>query len=266
MTQSKKTMSNRKIGQRFKELIKEFDGTQDVTAMYLNYCKTTISRYCSGEATIPDDVIKKVSKKWDVREEYIKCIDDYKTFSDVYFHGLDQERHDFGKIMNYLEILGFKLSFTYWITCPAAKYELFKDEVTPFIPTDSSDVFLCYPLEYEIGDKNSFLFDLFSLTEAEQLSKRNYMSIYLPFSNLKYTEYLTPKDIFKKHFNKIYEIPTTETIDFNNDCCCITVGYLVKNSDRDCGFFTIKQLEKLCYVINSHTKCCIDLFLSGRIF
>ena len=86
MTQNEKQMSNeeqqKKIGKRFKELIKEFDGDQETTAQYLNYSKTSISRFCSGTCPLPDEIIKKLSAKWDEREEYIKCIDDYKTISE----------------------------------------------------------------------------------------------------------------------------------------------------------------------------------------
>lgn len=265
MSQLSKRMSNQEIGKRFKDLINEYDCKQEVTANYLKKCKTTISRYCSGTCQIPDSIIKKCAKKWNVREEYIKCLDDYKTYSDMYFHGLDQQRHDFGKVMNYLELFGFRLSFAYWITCPATKYELFKDELAPYIPTDSSGVYLCYPLEYEVGDKNTFLFDMFSRTEVDQLIANSYLSIYIPITNLDAIEN-RPQNVLSKYFDKIYELPTTTNFDFANDCVGIAIGYLVKNNGRDCGFYTVEQLERLFYVINSHTKCCIDLFVSGRIY
>ena len=264
MTQTNNSVLNHKIGQRFKELIKEFDGTQEITAMYLNYCKTTISRYCSGVSPIPDDVIKKLSKKWKIREEYIKCIDDIKTINDMFFYELEERNDNLVKIINHLEILGFKLSLSYWITCSAAKYETFKDIITPYIHTDSSGITLCYPLEYDVDANSKFLYELFSHSEIDHLIKNNYMSIYIPITNLETSDNHL-KSLLKPYFDKIYDIPTLETIDFNNDYCCIAIGYLAKNNGCDCGFYTIHELERLCHAINSHTKCCIDLFLSGKL-
>lgn len=105
MTENKKDMSNIEIGRRFKELIKEFDGKQEVTAAYLNYSKTTISRYCSGKEKIPDAVIEKVAKRWGVREAYIRCEDDSKTIYDTMLALSKKHNKKYHATLVYLEFL-----------------------------------------------------------------------------------------------------------------------------------------------------------------
>lgn len=111
MTQFMKRMSTQEIGKRFKDLINEFDCKQEVTAAYLGKCKTTISRYCSGTCPIPNDVIKKCAKKWNIREEYICGDSDCRTERELiesYSNAINDR--DYALIQT-IRDLGYSISF-----------------------------------------------------------------------------------------------------------------------------------------------------------
>ena len=117
MIQINKQMLNQRIGKRFKELIKEFDGIQDVTSIATHYAKGSISRFCSGKETLPDDIITNCSRRWKIREEYIRCIDDFRTDSEFLDYTELQNKDDFLRQKDYLETLGFVIKLTYSVFC-----------------------------------------------------------------------------------------------------------------------------------------------------
>ena len=273
MTQSKNTMSNQKIGQRFKELIKEFDGTQEITAMYLNYCKTTISRYCSGKVPIPDEVIKKLSKKWDIREEYIRGEDDFKTYTEILHNEFSSEHYEYKKILEYLSLLNFKTTLAYWIICPAHKFNELKETFAPYILFDPSlepdesepdDVRLCCPIKYQALDKDSVIYELLSSSEIDSLERHSYVSCCIPFNKICSID-VHPRILLKDYFEKVCNLPLLESIDFKDDFCGITNGFLLNYNGLDMGFYSHQRLKRLFHVLNKHVRLCLDLFISGHI-
>lgn len=273
MTQSRKTMSNRKIGQRFKELIKEFDGKQEITAMYLNCCKTTISRYCNGNYPIPNDVIEKVSKKWNVREEYIKCEDNFKTSDEIFHHQFEKDHEKYKKTLEYLSLLDFKTTYSYLVICPAHKFEEFKKLVEPYLyiepdlepePFEPFDIRLCNPIEYQRHDDDSIVHELFSASEIDILSKGNYVSFCILFNKISSAN-IHPKILLTDYFEKIDDLPLLDGVNLNKDFCGLTTGYRLNYHGLDMGFCSLHRLKRLFHVMNKQNQLCIDLFISGHI-
>lgn len=257
MTSERKKMLNYKIGQRFKELIKEFDGKQEVTAKYLDYHTTSISRFCNGHEPLPDDAIEKVSQKWGIREEYIKCIDDFKTDADLLNSIEIQNSQEFLYQKAYLETLGLEIHLKYTLFCPMVSVYRYKDLLLPF---------MCEESVIQIEDNPDFSLpskdfhrkhrgEDYVLYLKKPLTKEIEASIGTPTKNSTINSCYDSKFSSEGHF----VIPaTTSPIQTN---CIFSVWFTVHYNGTFLGYYEIIDIQKVFKIIDAHTKSMIETLL-----
>lgn len=257
MTENNDTMLQIKIGRRFKELIKEYDGTQEITAKFLNYSKTSISRFCSGKERLPDAAIERLAKRWDVREQYIKCQDDYKTFMDVESKYRDDSYSCYSALINYLNTLGaYKVDTIYLLVCPTSMLDSYLNEILPFAQKD------------KYGDIRSERFDsiyddsiekvlsfYFSEAVMEKLGEKGYSYIFLK-------EYL-PRSLSQKMGVSYFDYRSFENSDLDKPKCSIDLCNAIFYKGELEGIYNPLQIDKLFNIIGEYTKSSIRTFISG---
>lgn len=254
MTVNNDVMLKIKIGRRFKELIKEFDGKQEITANHLHYSKTSISRFCSGKELLPDSAIEKLANRWGVRKEYLKCEDDYKTHEELFMAACDKNYKRHSIQVRYLESLGFELALKYLLLCPTDVIDHYLDELLPFMYMDADGTTPLYFDFYAIPD-DDLLYGILSEAEQEQLTKGGYswgcLNSVLPdeiCNNLGITG-------VGKHF-----------IDIETDkpFCTVALCYVARYDGKLCGVFNTSHFDRLFDIMDSYTKCSLEMFLNGR--
>ena len=249
-------MLNQKIGKRFKELIKEYDGTQEVTSMATNYAKGSISRFCSGKETLPDEIIANCVRRWKIREEYIRCIDDFKTDSEFLNYAEMQNKEDFLHQKNYLETLGFTIKLTYSVFCSKNAIYQHKEALIPFLRDDSIEMlendsdFSLEPKEFYCKNSNSksLLFLKRPLTDeiASAIGSIHKQSTIV-------NDIDTPFDLDR------FFIPSNESILGENTL--FSVYFRTYYQGKYVGDFSIAEIQKVFKIIDSFTRCSIETFL-----
>ncbi len=123
-------MKDKKItiyGNRLKSEAQKRGYTNDKMAELLNYsCGKQISPIYSGTHKLSDDRFKILSEEWGLREEYLRCLDDWETDSDMWdaFHNSDLE--EFRKAIEYLKTIGLSLEpGIFWLTSKKGLYNDF---------------------------------------------------------------------------------------------------------------------------------------------
>lgn len=105
MTTQKDKMLHLKMGQRLKQLAKEYSLTREDMSEIINYSCGHISRFYNGSMEIPDNAAQILSKLWNIRKEYILCEDDFKTDEEMYLYLKNTSIKEMQAAIDYLETL-----------------------------------------------------------------------------------------------------------------------------------------------------------------
>ena len=96
------------IGKRLKyEAKKRGLSNQDVADLIGYSSGKQISPIYSGKKTLSEDQVSILCKAWGLRKEYLLCLDDWKTDSEVMENAKIEDVKNFAACRNYLETLGF---------------------------------------------------------------------------------------------------------------------------------------------------------------
>lgn len=257
MTNSEKQMLSVQRGLRLKALMKENNEKQETIALALGYVKESISRFCTGKQLLPDTAAEVLAKRWDIREEYIKCIDDFKTDLEMLDYTDIQNKEEFIFQKNYLEKLGFKFSIVYSICCSKTDVYEHKSKLLPFLRNDSYNKIISDP-DYNLP------FSVFKTKHNEENCEL--------FLNRPLTK------PFEKEMNSIHKtrricndprmdfdiinVPDTES-PFGIRCSVVILFDVYYNNERQ-GYIGIRTLQQLFKNIDKQTKCTLEIFIENK--
>lgn len=256
VTENRIMMLNKKIGVRLKGLIKEYDTKHEVTAKYLGYSTGSISRFCSGKETLPDAAIEKLSKRWNVRKEYIKCIDDFKTDADLLSATEMQNQSDFLRQKDYLETLGLSLDLQYTLFCPKTAFYRHREEIMPYLVDSCLEEILHDP-DYTLPSQE-FLKKNFSETVCLHLKK--------PFTD----ELVAQIGTVHKHSIIDRDSDRFDNFDVFDISCTdnplgvnvsFKVAFRVYYNHQYVGDYGIREIQRLLKIIDAYTRCTLETLL-----
>ena len=116
-------------GIRLKHEAKKRGLTNDDMAQLLHYSSgKQISPIYSCTKELTDDRFTILSKAWNVRENYLRCIDDFETDDDLLKNAKIEDIDSFNKCKDYLETIGLRLCPFISSKLPICKlYSIWKD-------------------------------------------------------------------------------------------------------------------------------------------
>lgn len=259
MTNSTKQMLSTQRGLRLKALMKENKEKQETIALALGYAKESISRFCTGKQLLPDTAAEILAKRWDIREEYIKCIDDFKTDLELLNCAEIQNRDDFLCQKKYLETLGFNISLTYTLSCYKTGVYRHKETLLPFLREDSYNEvindpdFLLSPKEFfkKCHSKYCCYFLKRPLDKAieQKIESLHKETIFHDDPRYEWMcdTYLISSD----------ESPTGQNCEFD-------VSYSVIYNGKNIGAFELREIQELFKIIDAYTKFTIETLLVDK--
>lgn len=106
----KKTILNPECGKRLKECLADFPMTQGDLSSLTGYTQQYISNIVVGKKPLTIKAAKLFSDVLKVREEYLLCIDDFKTDSEIIKHENVSSCSDFQRLTQYLETLNIEIT------------------------------------------------------------------------------------------------------------------------------------------------------------
>lgn len=251
-----KMLKAKSIGSRLRELIKEYDEKNSVTAAYLSYSEKTISHYCTGRQIPSDIVIEKLSKKWGIREEYIRCEDDFKTDADI-LHAIEhQNSEDFLYQKAYLETLGFKTNLKYTLFCSKTAVYRNKEVLIPFLCEDSiaeieNDTDFSLP---QIEFRKKYIGKDCVLNLKRPLTEEISNAIGITHKKSTITACYTDS-LSDGHF----VIPCDRSPISEN--CIFSVWFDVYYKGQHLGLYEIDDIQKLFNIIDAHTRSTLETLL-----
>lgn len=259
MTNSEKQMLSSKRGARLRELIKENKEKQETIALYLGYAKESISRFCTGKQLLPDSAAETLAKRWNIREEYIKCIDDFKTDLDLLNCAEIQNRDNFLCQKKYLETLGFNFSLTYTLSCYKTGVYRHKEALLPFLREDSYDEVI-HDTDFLLSPK-----DFFEKCHSEYccyfLRKPLDKAIEQKIGSL-HKETIFHDDPRYEWMTDSYFISSDESPIYQN--CEFDVSYSVIYNGKHIGTFDLREIQELFKIIDAYTKFTIETLLIDK--
>lgn len=254
MTETTNIMLNKMIGSRLRDLIKEYDGKQEITAKHLFLHKGSISRYCTGAAPLPEDIAQKLANRWNIRVEYILCKDDFKTNSDLLCYVEDTNHKAFLAQMEYLKTLGFETILTCDLNCKKSTVYENKERLLPYLTEkcinelqDDPDFKLPSNQFYEkVEDEWCLLALKKPVDEFTGLDLRKFNKQTLVEEGNAYF------DFFK------YDAKESNFLD---DTFYIVVFFKVYYNNEYVGNFSLHDIQKVFKIIDEYAKCTLNTFM-----
>lgn len=251
MINSEKQMLSVQRGLRLKALLKENGEKQETIAHTLGYAKESISRFCTGRQLLPDNAAEILAKRWGVRSEYLKCIDDFKTDLEMIDYAEIQNREDFLCQKKYLETLGFCISMIYTLSCSKNAVYRHKEFLLPLLQESSykaimnDEDFILPPKEFY----RKCFFDNCTLFLKQPLSDdlKALINSFGKSTKISNTLFFATSD----------ESPLGQNTDYG-------ISFEVNYNGQCLGLYSLDSIQQLFCTIDSYTKCSIDIFLSSR--
>lgn len=252
MTRTKNDMLNKKIGLRVKILAKENGDKADALAKYLFCTKEQISRYYNGHCTISRDRISMLAKRWNVREEYLLCEDDFKTNDELYAISKANNIKDMQHAIAYLESLGLYLKPHTELHCSLTGFKRYLEKLKPYIKKESLEKLM---KQYDFNLSNSefrkkyfyerCLVELFKpLPESPFLDKENISKD----EHIPHATFVQPGDennILKENYN-------------------INLGFTVYYQNKFIRRISVNELQDFIKQLDCYAKCTIETLLIGE--
>ena len=159
-----KTILNPECGKRLKECLADSQMTQGEMSSLTGYTQQYISNIVVGKKPLTIKAAKLFSDVLNVREEYLLCIDTFKTESDIIRYENNSSCLNFQRISQYLETLNIKITPLVPIPALKAKEEDMKScDIRGELFKNEKKYFLCYfPYlkEYTPKDSNTAMFKM----------------------------------------------------------------------------------------------------------
>lgn len=133
MFSTKSTINNETIGERLKREAKERGLTVEALADIVEY-KNPKNLYdiFSGKRQLKDEKIKKLVDAWNVREDYLRCKDNYPTEDDKLEAIRQGDMSEFNSLLPFLKSLGLEVTISpFW---HARMSETLSDDYNDIMP------------------------------------------------------------------------------------------------------------------------------------
>lgn len=104
---------DRLIGLRLKSEARSRGYKNRDMAEILHLSEKYISKIYGGDAHLSDYSVDVICKEWSLRENYVRCIDDWKTVADMVDSIGAQDKNALTTTINYLKTLGYKIDLVY---------------------------------------------------------------------------------------------------------------------------------------------------------
>lgn len=252
MTRIKNDMLNKEIGARVKILAKENGDKAEVLANCLFCTKEQISRYYNGHCTISRDRITILAKRWNIREEYLLCEDDFKTNDELYAVLKENNIKNMQHAIDYLESLGLYLKPYTKLHCSLTSFKKHIDELKPYIKKDAFEKLM---KQYDFNLPNDEFY-------KKYFSERCSVELFKPLPHLPFLD--------KENISKGEHIPHATFIqagDENNilqQNYNVNLGFAVYYQNKFIRTICVDNLQEFIEQLDNYTKCTIETLLIGK--
>lgn len=249
MTHKKDDMLNKKIGYRIKSLAKENGDTAQKLSEPLFCTKEQISRYYNGHCTISDDRISILAKRWRVREEYIRCEDDFKTNEELYFAVNENDIKNMQSAISYLESLDLHLKPYSSLHCSLTALKKNIDTLKPYIKQSSLDA-LMEKYDFSLASCE-FHREYFFEDCLVELCKALPNHIFLQKDRISKNEHVA-------HATFIQVADDNNLLQQNYN---VNLGFLVYYKNTFIKKITVSDLQEFVKQLDNYAKCTIETLL-----
>ena len=249
-------------GKRIKEEARKHGLTNDAMADLLHYSSgKQISPIYSGKQELSSDRFATLSKAWGLRENYLRCIDDWETDEDMQNATHSSTLNEYKKEIEYLQTIGLSLQpSVYWIASTSDLYygywdmeKHLTDEAKRIIPTliDIPPAPNGNPNYYDILDEgNHYSDDDVNFLELKSIPNECDL---LPLGELSKNNYID-EDNYDKFSNYLNTLESS-----------IEIMYNAKYKGEELGAFGIDEISTFLKHIDALCKASIETLLQDGI-
>lgn len=254
MSFSEKEMLHQKMGNRLKQLAKEYGFTRENMSEAINYSCGHISRLYSGVSEIPDSAAQILSDLWHIRKEYILCEDDFRTDEEMYSYLNDNSIKEMQAAISYLETLGLFLHPCTVLSCPITTIYRHLEELSKYVKKS------------EIERLNS-KYD-FNLPQNEFIRKHFTEECNIELSSpLPDMPFLRTEEIAKEsHMDSSVFVGCSDVRNKLGVNHKITLLFKVYHNNKYIRTINVRELQRFIVKLDEYSKCTIATTLFDKDF